>query len=165
MCFLTWGRAGWSADTSRTGPWVLNVLSGASRIKRPKLSSDTAGTIVLFYARLLFVFTIVWVTCQNACVCTLFCSDYDLVCFIFVMRVVKSLDKALPSDQHDLQRLFFSETIRALWANNQGNILITTSLSQHCVFGSMRWVTIRDVGGLKFCNNIDFCYCTDFHLG
>lgn len=32
MCFLTCGWAGWSAGTSRTGPWVRSCLPGASRI-------------------------------------------------------------------------------------------------------------------------------------
>lgn len=32
VCFLTRGWAGWNVGISRTGPWVLCCLSGASRI-------------------------------------------------------------------------------------------------------------------------------------
>lgn len=33
-----------------------------------------------------------------------------------------------------------------LWGWNQGNILIATIQSQHCVLGSERWIAVRDQG-------------------
>lgn len=47
MCFLTWGRAGWSAGVSRTGPWVVSQEPG--RIRNWKLHHLTQQELTALF--------------------------------------------------------------------------------------------------------------------
>ena len=113
MCFLTRGWAGWSAVTSRTGPWALSCLSGASRIIKSNLFNwhSRGGHAILHrgYCLLSLLsecscvqFIIILATQVFSCV-------YDLICFIFLMRFGNSLDIALLEYQFNLVCLFSSE--------------------------------------------------------
>lgn len=122
MCFLTWGWAGWSADTSRTGPWVLSCLSGARRIMNRNLFiwHNMGGRAVLHPACCLLSLLSEWLF-LNAYVRSLLlywplkCFHvFMTICFIFTMRFGNSLDIALLDYQRDLVCLFSSEAEAAV---------------------------------------------------
>lgn len=111
MCFLTWGWAGWSAGTSRTGPWALGCPSGAKQDYRLKPFHLTRqNTAIVCYHCCLngpsgcscAQFIILLATQVFSCV-------YVIICFIFGVIFGNSLDKALLGYQHDLVCLFSSE--------------------------------------------------------
>lgn len=145
MCFLAWGWTGWTAGTSRTSPWVLSCLSGASRITKlkPFPLMFVQGRSCCSALGLLFVITVVWMTFLNSI--KVFLCIYDIMCFIFIMRFGSSPNKALFDRHHDLVCLFSSEATGAAGLE-PGNILITTIQSQHCVLRSKRWIAVRDLG-------------------
>lgn len=113
MCFLTCGWAGWSAGTSRTGPWVLGCLSGASRIIKSNLFIwHSRGVHVILRKGYCLLSLLSECSCVQSIIISatqVFSCVYDIICFIFVMRFGNSLDKALLDYQYDLVCLFSSE--------------------------------------------------------
>lgn len=81
MCFLTRGWAGWSAGTSRTGPWVRRCLSGASSIINWNLFiwRSRGDHAILHEAYCLLSLLSEWL-CLDAYVCSLLLY-WPLKCF------------------------------------------------------------------------------------